>query len=129
MAQVKIYGRREHLDRVRHRLSDAVHACLVEAFELPPEKRFQRFIALDAADFIYPADRSDQYTIIEMVMFEGRSPDAKKQLIRLLFERLQAKVGIAPHDVEIVLLEAPRANWGIRGKPGDELTLSYTVEV
>ena len=129
MAQVKIYGRRAHLDRVRDRLSAAIQACLVAAFGLPPEKRFQRFIALDDGDFIYPADRSDQYTIIEIVMFDGRSPAAKKQLITLLFERLQADAGIAPNDVEIVMLEAPRANWGIRGKPGDELTLTYTVEV
>src|SRR5690606_5138339 len=106
-----------------------IHACLVKAFGMPPEKRFQRFIGLEAADFIYPDDRSTHYTIIEIVMFEGRSPAAKKHLIQLLFARLEADLGIAPLDVEIVLLEAPRANWGIRGKPGDELDLNYRVDV
>lgn len=129
MAQVKIYGRSDYLDAVRTQLSDAIHDCLVAAFGLPPEKRFQRFIGLEADDFIYPDDRSPQYTIIEIVMFEGRTPAAKKLLIQTLFVRLQADIGLAPMDVEIVMLEAPRGNWGIRGKPGDELALSYNIEV
>lgn len=28
----------------------------------------------------------------------------------------------------IVLIETPRHDWGIRGMPGDELNLNYTVE-
>jgi phenylpyruvate tautomerase PptA (4-oxalocrotonate tautomerase family) len=62
-------------------------------------------------------------------MFEGRSEEAKKQLIRLLFTRLQAEVGIAPQDVEVTIFETPRQNWGIRGQTGDELALNYRVDV
>ena len=62
-------------------------------------------------------------------MFEGRSVETRKQLIRLLFERLQARLGIAPEDVEITITLTPRHDWGIRGLPGDELGLSYKVEV
>jgi hypothetical protein len=36
---------------------------------------------------------------------------------------------VEANDVEIVLLEAPRENWLLRGTPGDELTLSYRVDV
>jgi phenylpyruvate tautomerase PptA (4-oxalocrotonate tautomerase family) len=129
MAQFKIYGRAEHLAAVRARLSDAVHACAVEALRLPADKRFHRFFPLAAEDFVYPADRSERYTIIEVSMFEGRSVEAKKQLVRLLFARLQAELGIAPADVEITISETPRHNWGIRGVPGDELELSYRVSV
>jgi hypothetical protein len=32
------------------------------------------------------------------------------------------------NDLEIVILESPKANWGIRGRIGDELQLSYRVE-
>jgi hypothetical protein len=73
MAQVKIYGESGHLGRVRSALSDAVHACLQDALQLPADKRFQRFIALDAADFIHPPDRTGAYTIVEISMFAGRS--------------------------------------------------------
>ncbi len=129
MAQIKIYGERAHLNANRQAISNAIHACAVEALQLPPEKRFHRFLAMDAADFVYPADRSERYTIIEISMFAGRSDEAKKQLIRLLFARLEDECGIAPNDVEITITETPRENWGIRGVPADELTLTYKVSV
>lgn len=129
MTQIKIYGLKTHLDAWKMQLSDTIHACVVEALHYPPDKRVHRFIGLDADDFIYMIDRSEQYTIIEISMFEGRSTETKKHLIRLLFARLEAEVGIRSHDVEITIFETPRHNWGIRGLPGDELGLNYTVEV
>ncbi len=62
-------------------------------------------------------------------MFKGRSTMAKKRLINLLFDGLSAHLGIAVEDIEITIFETPRHNWGIRGKPGDELELSYEVAV
>lgn len=129
MAQVKVYGRAEQLRPIRDRLSDVIHACVVEALRYPAEKRFHRFFPLEDEDFVYPDDRSPQYTIIEISIFEGRSFEARKQLIRLLFERIQAALDISPQDVEITITETPRANWGIRGQPGDELALGYRVDV
>ena len=129
MAQIKIYGLKAHLATCRTPLSDAIHACVVEALQYPPDKRFHRFFPLEPENFVYPADRSEQYTIIEISMFEGRADETKKQLIRLLFAKLQADVGIAPQDVEITIFETPRQNWGIRGQPGDELGLNYRVDV
>lgn len=129
MAQIKIYGLASSLQPIRSELSDVIHSCLVDALQLPADKRFHRFIALDGADFIYPAGRSERYTIVEISMFEGRSALAKKQLIRLLFERANARLGITPEDLEITITETPRANWGIRGVPADELGLSYKVDV
>ena len=86
------------------------------------------FIALAPEDFIYPADRSARYTIIEISLFAGRSLETKKALVRTIFERFEKELGIAPQDVEITLQESPKENWGIRGKPGDELVLNYKVE-
>ena len=80
-------------------------------------------------DFYYPPDRSEQYVIIEIVMFEGRSVEAKKRLIGLLFEQIREQLGIPANDVEIVMFDLPKHNWGIRGLPGDELTLSYKTDL
>src|SRR5438045_3902220 len=101
MAQVKIYGLREHLAPIKGTLSDVIHACTVEALQLPVEKRFHRFFLLDPSDYLFPADRSERYTIIEISMFEGRSAETKKQLIRLLFAQLHKELRIPPQDVEI----------------------------
>ena len=84
---------------------------------------------LDREDFVFPEDRTDNYLIIEISMFEGRTVAAKKELINLLFKRIQESFNISPQDVEITLFETPKCNWGIRGLPGDELALNYKVEV
>jgi hypothetical protein len=44
----------------------------------------------------------------------------KKHLYRLLFERLKDNLSIEPLDIEIILIETPNYNWGIRGVAGDE---------
>jgi phenylpyruvate tautomerase PptA (4-oxalocrotonate tautomerase family) len=129
MSQVTIFGNRDRLYERRLPVSDAIHASLVVAIGLPPEKRFHRFVGFERENFVYPADRSENYTIVEISMFEGRSAESKKHLIRLLFENLQRECGLDPQDVEITIFETPRANWGIRGVPGDELGLNYKVDV
>ena len=129
MAQVKIYGLQQALQPIKQALSDVIHSCIVEALNFPAEKRFHRFLLLDESDFFYPADRSQHYMILEISMFEGRSVEAKKQLIRLLYQRLRQELGIAADDLEITIFETPKHNWGIRGHPGDELALNYKVEV
>ncbi len=129
MAQVKVYALASNLGMCKAKLSEVIHGCLVDALSLPQEKRFQRFFALSADDFIFPEDRGNRYTILEIQLFEGRSEAAKKALIRLLFERFASELGYDINDLEINLIETPRENWGIRGLPGDELMLAYEVEV
>ena len=129
MSQVKIFGLREHLNPIKQRLSDTVHSCVVDALQYPPDKRAHRFFLLERSDFIYPAGRSERYTIIEFSMFEGRSVEAKKRLIRLMFERVQRECGISPQDLEMTIFETPKHNWGFRGLPGDEHKLDYKIEV
>ena len=129
MAQVKIYGLRTKLSGRKQALSDAIHESLMESFGLPKEKRFHRFILLEKEEFLFPADRSENYTILEISIFEGRSLETKKQLISTLFSHVFETTGISPQDLEITIFETPRSNWGIRGKPGDELALNYKVTV
>lgn len=127
MAQVKIYGERDHLRNVRDRLSDVVHAAAMDVLGLPSDKRFHRFIGLDSDDFIHPPDRSRAYTIIEVSMFEGRSQGTRRAFLATLMRRIADEVGLAPADLEITLFETPRSHWGLRGKIGDELSLGYDV--
>jgi len=129
MAQIKIYGLKDHLNPIKPQLSDVIHACVVEALHFPPEKRAHRFFPLAREDFYYPDGRSEAYTIIEITMIEGRTVETKKKLIRLLFERIHTELAIALMDIEIVILEAPSTNWGFRGKTGDEVELTYKIEV
>ena len=129
MSQIKIYGLKDSLKNYQAELSNAIHKAVVEALAYPVDKKFHRFIGLEQSEFIFPADRSSNYTIIEISMFEGRSIEVKKNLIRLLFQYIEQEVDIAPQDVEITIFETPKHNWGIRGECGDELALGYKVAV
>ena len=129
MAQVKIFGLRDSLDPIKVRFSEVIHSCVVDAFQMPLDKRFHRFFLMDRDDFFYAPGRTEEYTIIEISMFEGRSVESKKQLIRLLFKRIQAMLNISSQDIEITIIETPKSNWGIRGLPGDELQLNYKVNI
>jgi Tautomerase enzyme len=127
MAQVKIYALRETLEP-REEISNAIHNSVMEAFEYPANKKFHRFFPLEPEDFVFSKDRSEKYTILEISMFEGRSVAAKKKLIGLLYQNFEG-LSVSSNDLEITIFETPKHNWGIRGVPGDELNLSYKVEV
>ena len=129
MAQVKIFGLRSSLEQNKTKISDAIHEAVMSALKYPPEKKFHRFFPMEADDFLYPSDRSENYTIIEISMFEGRSIEAKKNLTKQIFENIGSLVSISNEDIEITIFETPKENWGIRGMPGDELALSYKVDV
>ncbi|AGW40889.1 ATP-dependent DNA helicase [Leifsonia xyli subsp. cynodontis DSM 46306] len=126
MAQIVVYGVDAVLRKRVGALSDAIHSAAIEALGLPGDKRFHRFVPLERELFLAPPDRSDDYTIVEVSLFAGRSADVKKRFLRLLSERVSA-LGIAPADLEVTLTETPRENWLIRGLPADELTLPYRV--
>jgi len=129
MAQIKIYGIKERLAPVRERLSAVIHECVMEALQFPADKRAHRFFLMEKEDMLYPAGRTDAYTIIEITMIEGRTVEAKKKLIRLLFDNIRDKVDIQHQDIEICIQESPACNWGFRGMHGDEVQLNYKINV
>lgn len=128
MAQFKIYGRDNVLRPLRTHLSDVVHAAAVDVLGLPAAKRFHRFFPMSAEDFPTPEGRSEKYTIIEVVMFTGRTVTTKKAFYQRLYRDFADHLAIEAVDLEITVLETPRHDWGIRGQAGDELTLNYRVE-
>ena len=71
MSQIKVYALSETIELHRDNLSKAIHQALVKELKYPEEKKFQRFISLEPKNFIYPADRSTSYVIIEISMFDG----------------------------------------------------------
>ncbi|MFC4453333.1 tautomerase family protein [Deinococcus sonorensis] len=129
MAQIKVYALRSTLDALRPALSDMIQAALGSALGLPESKRFQRFLPLAPEDFVFPEDRSERYTIMEVQLFTGRRPETLRQLIRDLQRGWQQDLGGLPNDLEVVLIQTPAEQWGIRGQLGHELSLSYEVNV
>jgi phenylpyruvate tautomerase PptA (4-oxalocrotonate tautomerase family) len=126
---IRIYGLGEKLNPVKSKLSNVINQCMVDALLFPDNKRAHRFFPMDSEDFFFPEGRSDAYTVIEIALMEGRSVEAKKKLIHLLFDRIESEIGISPVDIEITIFESPACNWGFRGITGDEAILNYKVNV
>nr|WP_226860494.1 tautomerase family protein [Acidithiobacillus thiooxidans] len=97
---------------------------------MPEDKRAHRFIPMDAEDFYYPGGRTSAYTVIEINMMQGRTPETQKALIKELFRKIEAELGISPVDIEVTIKEQPAHCWGFRGMTGDEARdLKYSVNV
>ena len=126
---IRVYGIKKQLNPIKAKLSDVINQCMVEALSFPDNKRAHRFIPMEKEDYYYPEGRTDSYIVIEISMMEGRSVEAKKKLIHLLFESIESKVGVQSVDVEITITESPACNWGFRGITGDEAKLNYKVNV
>jgi 4-oxalocrotonate tautomerase family enzyme len=130
MPQAKVYGLREHLVPVRDQVSEAINESIAESFKFPRERRLQRFFPMDREDFIYPpSERSERYLIIEIETFEGRSPETKRDVVRGICRRIHEATGIEYRDIDVIITEQPRHNWGLMGEPGDEIQLTYKVNV
>ena len=113
----------------RRKISDEVHAALIETFKIPESDYTHRLLDYDKDEFIVPGNGSGKYALIEITALAGRSREAKKKLYRSIVDRL-AKFGIAPNDTMIVINEPTKENWGINGgHPADEVDLGYELGV
>ncbi|MFN3460092.1 MAG: tautomerase family protein [Oceanibaculum sp.] len=108
---------------------DAVHDALREALKIPDWDRTVRLIEHEPSHFAIPPGRGQNYTIVEVTMFSGRSFEAKRALYEAIVRNLGG-LGIAATDIKITLIETPMENWGIRGgKPASEVNLGFQVAV
>ena len=95
---------------------DCIHEGLMEYIGIEDWDRFQRVIEIDKDDFEKPSGKTDNFTIIEITMFQGRSKEQKKKLIEVITKKLGDKLDIIPTDVFIIINEPPNENWGLGGK-------------
>jgi len=129
MSQVKIYGLERSLKNIKVKLSAIVHDTIVKELSFPKEKKYHRFIAFESEDMLFPNSKSMNYTIIEIMMMEGREVETKKRLIAALFANIHLGLNILKTDIEICIIESPPCNWGFSGMNGEDIQLNYKVNV
>jgi phenylpyruvate tautomerase PptA (4-oxalocrotonate tautomerase family) len=108
---------------------ETVQSALLSALKIPDYDRDVVLDIYDAATRIVPTGRSERYTRIEVVMFSGRSLDAKRALYQALVANLSA-LGVPATEIKIILQEVPAENWGLTGgRPASEIDLGFKVDV
>ena len=97
-------------------LLDSIHEGMMEALGIEDWDRFQRIIEIDKEDFEIPSGKTENFTIIEITMFQGRSKEQKRALIEIITKKLGERLEIIQTDVFIIINEPPNENWGLGGK-------------
>ena len=129
MPLVRIEVRRSREPEEKRAVCDAVHAAMKEVLLIPEHDRHIRYIEHAPEDFQVPPGKTEDYTLVEITLFQGRSMDAKRNLYQAVVRNL-GSLGIAPEDVFIVLIESPPENWGVRGGvPASEVDLGFKIDV
>ena len=108
---------------------DGIHNALVSAFKIPDDDRNQRIYELDAENFERRSNKTTNFTIIEITAFKGRSLEAKQNLYREIFQNLKSDPGIEESDILVYINEPKLENWGIKGKPGNEIDFGFEIKV
>ena len=128
MPLVNIYLQDVWSDEIIKNISDDIHNVLVEAFKIPQDDYNHRIIKLEPSYFIHSDRKSERYIFINIFIFPGRSKDAKRKLYSNIFEKLVC-YGIHENDLIVVLNEPSLENWGMNGKPGDEVDIGFNLKV
>ena len=129
MPLAKIEVRKSWAPEQVQAIIEAVYQAQREALKVPEGDRQVRYIEHKPDHFHIPPGKTENYTLIEITIFAGRSLEAKRSLYQAIVKNLGA-VGITPSDVFIVLHEVALENWGIRGGvPASEVDLGFKVNV
>ncbi|MGT2509593.1 tautomerase family protein [Cupriavidus basilensis] len=95
-------------------LLESVYQAQIEAFGVPATDRQLRYLEIAPERFFIPPGRTDNFTLVVISMFPGRTVDAKRDLYKSIVARF-GEIGIAPEDVFISLQESARENWSMSG--------------
>ena len=92
-------------DAELHKLLDAAHEAMLEAFKVPVRDRYQvvhehKASRMVVEDTGLDIPRTDKVVMLQ-VTSRPRSREMKEAFYRLLCERLEAACGIAPSDVMV----------------------------
>jgi phenylpyruvate tautomerase PptA (4-oxalocrotonate tautomerase family) len=129
MPFARIEVRRARPEHEVQALIDAVYLAQREALHVPEDDRQIRYVEHKPEHFAVPPGKSENYTFVEILLFPGRSLEAKRNLYASIVNRFGA-LGIGPADIFIVLHEPPLDNWGIRGgQPASQVNLGFNLNV
>lgn len=98
----------------------AIQAAVKEVLLLNHDNFTHRIYEFSKENMIIPEGRSDNYMILELDMFPGKSKEQKRNIFPLILENL-SKYEISKDDLIIIYREPLTENWYIRGQTAEEM--------
>ena len=129
MPLTRIEGRRPRSDDEVQAVIEALYQAQREALQVPEWDRQIRYVEHKADYFHVVPGRTENYLLVEISLFAGRSIDAKRALYRSIVQRL-GRLGVQPSDITIVVYDIPLHDWGIRGgQAASDVDLGFKVDI
>jgi hypothetical protein len=129
MPDILVEVRGAWLDGKQMALLEAVRRSVAQALAIPSDELLVRLIEHPSANYVVPDSASGQFVRVEIVLFRGRSLEAKRELYQSIVQNLLG-FGIPSEDVKIVLLEVSSENVGFKGgRAACDVDLGYIVNV
>ena len=131
MPSTTIEVRRHYSEAEEVAILEAVHAALVEAFQIPPSYRNLTLLVHPPHRFLGRLDCPDpeRLTNISIFVLPGRSIEAKRRLYTAIVDKLEA-LGIPRMCVLIKLHELAPENIAVRGGQAVcDVELGYPLDI
>ena len=104
------------------------HNKMMSVLKIPEHDR-QIVLDQKTTGFYQPTNSTGKYIIIEIKLFSGRTLGTKKKLYKELFA-LAVSVGVEPSNINIILEDIEKHNWGVRGgQPASEVDLGFKTNI
>jgi phenylpyruvate tautomerase PptA (4-oxalocrotonate tautomerase family) len=125
--------RTTYSEQVEIDIIEAVQRALLETLQLPANDRNVKLAVYAPHRMIVPPQltQPDKRTVVNVVMFPGRSQDAKRRLYQAIVANLENCQAAIPRDhVLICLQEVPFEHWGIRGgQAASDVDLGFSTQI
>lgn len=97
-------------------VSDSLHRALVEAFEVPPNDRFQAIHQHEPGELVFDrtylgGPRSDDFILFAVTAGRPRDTATKKAFYKRLVTLLGESPGVRPQDVMVVITTTLLDEW------------------
>lgn len=111
-------------------LLDALHSAMVEGIKIPDWDRDVIVEICEEKARVSPPNRTARYTRIEIILYTGRSLEAKRALYRAIVRNMGA-LGVETADLKTLLIEIPLDDCAPHGaEPASDIQdLGYAVKV
>lgn len=119
MPLAKIEVRKSRPAAEQEGLMRAVYEAQRAALNLREGDTQVRYVEHAPGNWLIPAAKTDNFTVVEVTLYPGRTLDMKRRFYDEIARRF-VEFGIGADDLYIVLHEVGPENWGLRGKPGSE---------
>jgi phenylpyruvate tautomerase PptA (4-oxalocrotonate tautomerase family) len=104
-------------------VSDSLHKALVEAFDVPPDDRFQLIHQHAPGELVFDrgylgGPRSDDFVLFAITAGRPRSAEVKQVFYKRLVALLAEAPGVRPEDVMVVVTTTDPEDWSFSGGEG-----------